>query len=997
MNNAHNTTVWSDGRKFISLVTQKYAPVSVFVTGVLFSLMAFFLANHWEDLRITSEFKNIAERHHQALRQNMTHYEDMLHSMRAVMLVAANDQRGMFHEASQYFLDRYPGVQALEWVPHVMDKERAAVEYSVRLEGFPSFEFVDKIGPASFARAPERPEYLPILYVEPLTGNEVVMGYDLMRGPTIKELLKSRADRQMTMSKRIYLAQERGGQYGIIAILPTFSTEAGEDGRFLGYVQGVFRLGDMLGATWRGMSSVEVETLIVDVTNPAEPDTLYYRNRKWQGTPEKYPDEFNVSMAQWPSFEVTIADRRWQLYTRPTPEWLKAQQNWSARLLLIGGILFAGFFAYHLDTLRRRAVLVEKEVAVRTRELQDSREHLRLALDSAQMGAWEFNRTTRQFRCSDQVLALFNLKPEEFDGRLETYMEFVHPEDREKIQTAVQKAIQSHQNFLFEYRIKDRDGRMRWLETSGMCKYDEQGQPTQLAGVIRDVSERKEREAILAKYATALDQSVSMVFIMTPSGQIEYCNQAVLATMHRSHEEMLQHDFDAVFPQAVTGVSFARIREQMDTGNWRAVLSLSAGGSKALTMEVVGTPVRESSGRVMCYLMVGRDITKESVLEQQLRQSQKMEAVGLLAGGIAHDFNNLLQIIAGYTEIVLENCSGQQEMRADLGQIKSAAERARQLIRQLLLFSRRHTLEIGEVTLRTVVADILKMVSRLIGEHIEVRFATSTTALPPVSADRSQLEQVVMNLCINARDAMPKGGILTVELESVHLKDLPADAPIDAAPGEFQVIRISDTGCGMTPETVARIFEPFFTTKAFGKGTGLGLAVAYGIVKKHGGFIQVVSELGHGSTFSVFLPATKSKEEVAPQTELQPDLRACEGTILLVEDEAPVRQLSRRVLQKAGFRIIEATNGQEAVDLFDKHRNAIDLVVTDVVMPGMGGYEAYLKMHSIQPNVRVLFCSGYSENALPGFTLPESAILIQKPFSSAQLLAAIRSQLASRT
>lgn len=975
-------------------MAQKNAPVLVFSMGVLFSLLAFALVSQREDQRIASEFKNIAERHHLALSRNVAHYEDMLHSMRAVMLVGADDQRAMFHEASRYFLDRYPGVQALEWVPYITGEQRASIECSVRLEGFPAFEISDKIGPASFVRAPERQEYLPILFVEPLKGNEIVMGYDLMRGPTLKELRKSREEGLMTMSKRIFLAQERGGQHGVIAILPAFGTSDDQEGRFLGYVQGVFRLGDMLGATWRGVSSVEVETLIVDVTDESEPDALYYRTSRGQGTPEMHPAEFKGGMAQWRSFEVPIADRRWVLYTRPTPEWLSAQRSWSAPLLLVGGIVFAAFLAYHLGTLRRRAALVEKEVALRTRELQDSREHLRLALDSAQMGAWELNRTTGQLRCSDPALALFSLKPEEFDGRLETFMAFVFPEDRALIETGIQKAIESHEQFLFEYRIKDRECRMRWLETSGMCKYDEQGHPARLAGVIRDVSERKERETALAKYATALDQSVSMVFIMTPSGQIEYCNQAVLTTLHRTHQEILGFDFDVVFPKSITGMSFAGIREQMDKGTWKTVLILPAYGSKTFNMEVVGTPVRESNGEVMCYLMVGRDITKESALEQQLRQSQKMEAVGLLAGGIAHDFNNLLQIIAGYTDIVLEYCDGQQEMRDDLGQIKSAAERARQLIRQLLLFSRRQTLEIGEVALKSVVNDILKMVSRLIGEHIEVRFTTPSLDLPPLLADRCQLEQVVMNLCINARDAMPKGGILTVELDSAHLKELPADAPIDTTPGAFQVIRIIDTGCGMSAETAGRVFEPFFTTKAFGKGTGLGLAVAYGIVKKHGGFIQVTSELGRGSTFSVYLPAAKVKQEAVPQAELQQAVQSFEGTILLVEDEAPVRQLSRRVLQKAGFRIIEATNGQEAVDLFVKHRESIDLVVTDVVMPGMGGYEAYEKMRSIQPNVRVLFCSGYSENSLPGFTLPENALLIQKPFSRSQLLAAIRNQLA---
>jgi PAS domain S-box-containing protein len=378
------------------------------------------------------------------------------------------------------------------------------------------------------------------------------------------------------------------------------------------------------------------------------------------------------------------------------------------------------------------------------------------------------------------------------------------------------------------------------------------------------------------------------------------------------------------------------------------------------------------------------DVTERRSLEMQLRQAQKMEAVGQLAGGVAHDFNNLLTAIMGYARFSLDRAAD-GEQRRDLEEIVKASGRAAALTKQLLSFSRRHVMETVPIDLNLLIVDMVTMMRRMIGEDIEL-----TTSLGPdlsvVRADRSQLEQVLMNLVVNARDASTGGGAILIETRAVTVE---TPAHLELRPGAYVTLTVNDNGCGMSDEVKSRLFEPFFTTKPRGQGTGLGLATVYGIVMQTGGAIDVESEPGRGSSFTVYLPADKSPAH-ATERPVEPQPEAGTATVLLVEDEQAVRELVRIILERAGYSVVEAANADEAETLFEAMRS-VDLLLTDVVMPGRSGFELFNRLHAKLPSLRVLFISGYTDYAMFDSAIVDRDLaFLEKPFSAEGLVTRVR-------
>jgi len=408
---------------------------------------------------------------------------------------------------------------------------------------------------------------------------------------------------------------------------------------------------------------------------------------------------------------------------------------------------------------------------------------------------------------------------------------------------------------------------------------------------------------------------------------------------------------------------------------------------KVIQVETISHQLEYAGRRVR--LVVARDISERHLLEQQLRQSQKMEAVGRLAGGVAHDFNNLLMVIKGHTELLLNVLPNEEKYSRKIEQIDRAADRASTLTRQLLAFSRLQVLQPQVINLNGVVEEMGKLLPRLIGEDIELVIRGSED-LGAIRADASQMEQVIMNLAVNARDAMPEGGRLLIETSNAELdSNYTAVHPI-VRQGRYILLAVSDTGTGMSAETQARIFEPFFTTKPQGKGTGLGLSTVYGVVKQSGGFIWVYSEVGRGTSFKIYLPRVDQPIERAGAVRVATEAPRGTETIVLAEDEKDVREVAREFLESGGYTVIEARDGTEALKRVEKHDGAIHLLVTDMVMPGMTGQELSAKLLQHRPEIRVLYMSGYSEKAAADSTFGGSAIrLLTKPFSRWALLRAV--------
>ncbi|HYN15432.1 MAG TPA: response regulator [Terriglobales bacterium] len=475
-----------------------------------------------------------------------------------------------------------------------------------------------------------------------------------------------------------------------------------------------------------------------------------------------------------------------------------------------------------------------------------------------------------------------------------------------------------------------------------------------------------------------VDANPALIAMLGFSGGDELLRRNLATDIYRDPEQR------ALLLECFTGRSFDKVEAEWTRQD-----------GSAMVVRVSGRPIRDTA-KTVSFELYAEDITEQRALEQQLRQSQKMEAVGRLAGGIAHDFNNLLMVISGYCEFLLQKLGPDPSLRGCAQEIANAADRATSLTRQLLAFSRKQMLTPKVLDLNAVVSENLKMLPRLIGEDIELA-TLPADALWKVKADPGQIEQVVMNLVVNARDAMPGGGKLTIETANVTLDDAYARRHPGVAPGEYVMLAISATGMGMDKDTQSHIFEPFFTTKGQ-KGTGLGLSMVYGIVKQSGGYIWAYSELGHGTSFKVYLPRVEEAEEKPALQPAPAGPPQGHETILVVEDEPQLRDLTRQFLEMRGYTVLVAEHGAAAIEVAQRHRGVIHLLLTDIIMPVMNGRELAQRMAALSPKTRILFMSGYTENAIwRNGMIENSNNFLQKPFTLDALTRKVREVLETPT
>jgi PAS domain S-box-containing protein len=544
-------------------------------------------------------------------------------------------------------------------------------------------------------------------------------------------------------------------------------------------------------------------------------------------------------------------------------------------------VLQSGAADYLLkDRLARLGSAVQRVIAARRLELdkrdaeaalREAEERTRFALSAARVGVWETDLRTGDVRWSETLEALHGLAPGIFGGTLHAFLERVHPDDREDVAKALERATQERAESHILYRTQWPDGTTHWISGTGRTLYDEAGRPLRSAGI-------------------------------------------------------------------------------------------------------------------------GLDVTERHLLEEQQRQSQRVESLGQLAGGIAHDFNNLLTVIQGYCELLRNDLEPDGPHQNDLVEIRQAADRATSLTQQLLAFGRRQILEPRVLDLRDSLRGIESMIRRLIGEDLDVVVRTTGEAAR-IKADAGQIEQVILNLALNARDAMPEGGSLLLEVTTADLDDAYARQHVSVRPGRYVMLSVSDTGLGMDTATQARIFEPFFTTKPRGRGTGLGLSTVYGIVKQSGGNVWVYSEPGRGSTFKIYFPLVEEAVDTLTSVPAPAALTGSE-TILVVEDEPGVRELARKVLARYGYRVLVAATPQEALALAERSRDPIHLLVSDVVLPEMSGRSLANLVMKSRPDLRVMFMSGYTDDAIVHRgVLDADTPFLQKPFTPEALARKVRTVL----
>ena len=632
--------------------------------------------------------------------------------------------------------------------------------------------------------------------------------------------------------------------------------------------------------------------------------------------------------------------------------------------------------------------------------LQLSEAQLRAMFEGSAIGVVLVNAEGRPIRCNPALSQILGYSSAEL-CRL-SFADFAHREDQDKDLPLFRSVIAgARDQYQIEKRFVCKDGRIVWGRLTVSAVRSSEHAPLHAVGMLEDITRRKEAEQELQRreerFRRLIENASDLITVINCEGIAQFQSPSSERVLGFKPEEIAGRSvFEIIHPEDTPRVVAAlqntlsnptvpiieEFRLRHRDGTWR-------------TIQSIGQNMPAETGGPFLIVVNSRDVTGQKSLQEQLRQSQKMEAIGQLAGGIAHDFNNLLTVIAGHSELLLMESPPDNPATASLTEIRGAAARAAALTRQLLAFSRQQVLSPRVVNLNMVVTDAGKMLQRLIGEDVVLQTNLSPD-LNPVRVDPGQMDQVIINLLVNARDAMPRGGKISIETSNVLLDEAYAKSRPDVRPGRYVRLAVSDAGTGIAPEILPHIFEPFFTTKGVGQGTGLGLAVVHGIVKQSEGHITVSSKVGVGTTFQIHLPVVEKPLHRSAATGESKRLHGPE-TILLVEDEESVRKLAAMALERFGYTVLKAASGDDALHLLATSGRKIDLLLTDLVMPGMSGRELAEAFASRAPEIKVLFLSGYTDDAAVRHGILQAGMaFLQKPFTPNLLAEKIREVLDRR-
>jgi two-component system cell cycle sensor histidine kinase/response regulator CckA len=579
--------------------------------------------------------------------------------------------------------------------------------------------------------------------------------------------------------------------------------------------------------------------------------------------------------------------------------------------------------------------------------------------------------------------------PEEL--QLSSGFDQIHPDDREKVRKAAERAKELGIGETLEYRIRHKDGTWVALESTSSVIRDARGEPEKLIIVNRNITERKHAEEALRRsesdFRSVVQDAPYGIYRASVTGRLLQVNPALVKMLGYNNEtELLKKDLATeIFAHAG---EYQRMAELLSHAEEIKDFEMewNKRDGTGITVRCSGRRIKGESGLSGYFEVFAEDVTEKRVLEKQLRMAQKMEAIGRLSGGIAHDFNNLLGVIIGYSRVLKKSLGAEHPLCEHAVEIEKAGQRAASLTKQLLAFSRQQVMTPAILNLNALASDMEKMLPRLLGEDVEVSLALEPE-LDSVKVDQSQIEQVIMNLAVNARDAMPDGGKLKIETANVMLDHAYTRNHPGSRAGDYVLLSVTDTGSGMDAGTLAHIFEPFFTTKERGKGTGLGLATVYGIVKQSNGYIWVDSAPGKGSSFHIYLPRYEGAAHAEEQKKESAEKLRGSETVLLVEDAEPLRKLAHSYLESSGFKVLTAGSGEEALQVAANFPGTFDLLLTDVVMPGMNGRVLAEHLMPRQPGMRVLYMSGYTDSFIAGHGVLEPGThLLHKPFTEEVLI-----------
>lgn len=639
-----------------------------------------------------------------------------------------------------------------------------------------------------------------------------------------------------------------------------------------------------------------------------------------------------------------------------------------------------------------------------TKSLENQLEHFKsLNKDyhqSPNFGSWRTDFKTNTVYWSDSVYEMFGIDKNELVLTRELFIELIHPEDRESVKQAFVNAVMQRSRYSIDHRILLPNGKIRWLRENADVVYNDLKELVEMIGTVQDITVLKEKDKRIelseAFYSSLVENLPQCIFRKDIDGVFTFVDSNFCRLLDKSYDEIVGNtDFD-LYPQDLAqkyqqdDLNVIQNGEILQTKEQNILPD-----GTTMTVQVIKSPVFDSLGNVIAIQGIFWDVTETTRLEEQLRQAQKMEAVGQLAGGIAHDFNNIIVVINLNCELALSRVEPNTELHSEILEIQDASSRAASLTRQMLAFSRKQVLNTSIIDINQLLFNLEKMLKRIIGE--DIRFQTSfASGIPNVFADPAQIEQVIMNLIVNARDAMPTGGELIIGTRQENITTQHHLDETRIEPGLYVIITVKDSGTGMEKEQLPKIFEPFFTTKKRGKGTGLGLSTVYGIVKQSGGYIDVKSELNHGTEFNLYFPAYDGSEKPVEMKAEDTFQSVTSANILLVEDDSAVRESLIRLFRKRNYNVVAAADGLEALELLQTNMEPVDLLITDLIMPGMNGVELSKKISELHPGIRTLYISGYSGNLLEQYDLKVDEVnFLHKPFLPEKLMQTVKNILSS--